>query len=258
MPVFNGERYIRKALDSLLAQVYKDFELIISDNASTDSTPLICKEYQSKDPRIKFFRQEAGIFAWKNYSFVLEKAKGDYFMWAACDDQWSTNCLEQWTDVLDRYPECGVVFSDYKMVNCHDNDRLLNTVGVAASGDKNMIANYIIRLVNLNPQILYGLYRRELISSVGVGNFDFAGLDITLKFSGSHSIKIVPDYLYVMGVKGDEYHPYSYTHKKLNRTAFLRSQAKYLIGTFGVIKAIPLFILLLIVMAKNKIHFWKY
>jgi cellulose synthase/poly-beta-1,6-N-acetylglucosamine synthase-like glycosyltransferase len=57
MPVYNGELYLHEALDSLLSQTFKDFELIISDNASTDSTALICKQYAGKDRRIKYIRQ---------------------------------------------------------------------------------------------------------------------------------------------------------------------------------------------------------
>ena len=61
LPVYNGENHIRKNLDSILAQTFKDFELIISDNASTDSTPAICKEYAKKDKRIRYIKQEKNI-----------------------------------------------------------------------------------------------------------------------------------------------------------------------------------------------------
>ena len=61
MPVYNGEKFIREAIDSLLAQTFSDFELIISDNCSTDKTQEICKEYASKDPRVKYLRQIENI-----------------------------------------------------------------------------------------------------------------------------------------------------------------------------------------------------
>ena len=86
MPVFNGERLIRAALDSLLAQSFSDFELIISDNASTDGTERICREYAGRDKRIRYIRQLANIGGVPNFKFVLDEARGEYFMWSACDD----------------------------------------------------------------------------------------------------------------------------------------------------------------------------
>jgi len=94
MPVYNGEKFIREALDSLLAQTFSDFELIISDNASTDNTEKICQEYLSRDSRIKYIRQDFNKGPGANFRFVLEKSVGTFFMWAACDDTWESNWLE--------------------------------------------------------------------------------------------------------------------------------------------------------------------
>src|SRR3954467_5074495 len=89
LPTYNGEDYLASALDSLLAQTFTDFELIISDNASTDATESICREYAAKDARIRYIRQEKNRGAASNFRFVLDKSGGKYFMWAACDDFWS-------------------------------------------------------------------------------------------------------------------------------------------------------------------------
>jgi glycosyltransferase involved in cell wall biosynthesis len=86
MPIYNAESFLRKRLDSILSQTFLDFELIISDNASTDSTSLICKEYLKKDSRITYFRQEKNMGVTWNFNFVLQEAKSEYFMWAAADD----------------------------------------------------------------------------------------------------------------------------------------------------------------------------
>lgn len=94
MPVYNGEKYIRKALDSLLAQTFTDFELIISDNDSTDKTRLICEEYCDLDKRIHYFSQPKNIGPYNNFLFVLNQASGKYFMWAAHDDYWDSNWIE--------------------------------------------------------------------------------------------------------------------------------------------------------------------
>ena len=93
MPVYNGEKYIREALDSLLAQTFTDFELIISDNASTDNTEKICREYMSIDNRISYLRQVKNVGAVANFDFVLAQAKSSCFMWAAHDDVWDKEYL---------------------------------------------------------------------------------------------------------------------------------------------------------------------
>src|SRR4030067_476273 len=86
VPVYNGELHMRAALEALLAQTFTDFELIISDNASTDNTELICREYAARDTRIYYFRHEKNQGASANFQFVLDQAGGEFFMWAACDD----------------------------------------------------------------------------------------------------------------------------------------------------------------------------
>lgn len=95
MPVYNGEKFIRKSIDSVLNQTFTDFELIISDNASTDSTPTICTEYVKKDNRVHYIRQEKNINMLPNYNFVLRDAKTKYFVWLEYDDFWYPNFLER-------------------------------------------------------------------------------------------------------------------------------------------------------------------
>lgn len=95
MPVYNGEKNIKEALDSLLSQTFKDFELIISDNASTDATESICMEYANRDKRIRYIRQAQNNGALINFNLVLELASGEYFMWAASDDVWSKDWVEK-------------------------------------------------------------------------------------------------------------------------------------------------------------------
>ena len=94
MPVFNGEKYIREAIDTLLRQTFVDFELIISDNASTDGTRVICEDYSARDSRVRFFCHDYNQGAFENFKFVLSQARGKYFMWAAADDKWSANWIE--------------------------------------------------------------------------------------------------------------------------------------------------------------------
>lgn len=105
MPVYNGERFIREALNSLLTQTFADFELIISDNASTDGTEAICREYEIRDERIRYVRWSQNRGAIVNFKFVLNEAVGKYFMWAACDDIRSIDYLELNSNFLEQNPE---------------------------------------------------------------------------------------------------------------------------------------------------------
>jgi glycosyltransferase involved in cell wall biosynthesis len=86
IPVYNGERSINQALDALRAQTYDNLELVISDNASTDSTGEICREYAAKDRRIKYFRNPVNVGLYENFRRVVTLATGEFFMWAAADD----------------------------------------------------------------------------------------------------------------------------------------------------------------------------
>ena len=94
MPVFNGEAFLVDALNDLTSQTFVNFELLISDNCSTDNTEAICREFASRDARISYFRQASNIGAIPNFQFVLDQAAGQYFMWAAADDKWSPNWVE--------------------------------------------------------------------------------------------------------------------------------------------------------------------
>jgi len=95
MPVFNGDAFVGEAIASLLAQTRGDFELIISDNASTDQTPNIISAFAAKDRRIRYVRQKTNIGAEANFRFVLDQARCDSFMWAAADDFWDTHWVER-------------------------------------------------------------------------------------------------------------------------------------------------------------------
>jgi len=102
LPVFNGERYIGEAIESILGQTYRDIELIVSDNASTDRTESICLAYASKDARIKYGRNEKNLGAAENYNRVFRLSAGRYFKWAAHDDVCAPEFLEQCVEVLER------------------------------------------------------------------------------------------------------------------------------------------------------------
>ena len=104
MPVYNGERYLEEALDSILAQSFDDFELVISDNASTDRTEEICRAYAHKDERIRYFRMRENYGVIDNFNNAFRLSAGEYFKWAASDDVCEHDYLRKAVEVLDRDP----------------------------------------------------------------------------------------------------------------------------------------------------------
>jgi glycosyltransferase involved in cell wall biosynthesis len=109
MPVYNGGEDLRRALESILAQTHAGFEVIISDNASTDGlTRELTEEYARRDARIRLTRQPANLDILANFLWVLEQARGEYFMWAAHDDAWSPNFVERLAKALDGTPDAAL------------------------------------------------------------------------------------------------------------------------------------------------------
>lgn len=104
MPVYNGGSLLCKALDTLLAQLFRNFEIIISDNASSDNTEKICREYEKNDSRIRYYRQNINQGVGPNFLFVLKQAKGTYFMWAAHDDTWEPSFIASTLHALTKNP----------------------------------------------------------------------------------------------------------------------------------------------------------
>ncbi|HYL71269.1 MAG TPA: glycosyltransferase [Candidatus Dormibacteraeota bacterium] len=105
MPVHNAERYLSEALDSLLAQDYPNFEVIISDNASSDSTQQICEDYARRDCRVNYHRVPDNMGATWNFNRVFQLARGKYFMWAAYDDIRNPRCVSACVETLEAHPE---------------------------------------------------------------------------------------------------------------------------------------------------------
>lgn len=104
LPVYNGENYLEQSLKSILNQTFEDFELIISDNASTDATQQICLDYAASDRRIRYYRQEKNLGCARNSNFVFEEAKGRLFKWASHDDLHAPTFVERCVEALRQEP----------------------------------------------------------------------------------------------------------------------------------------------------------
>src|SRR4030081_3070087 len=109
LPVYNGSTYLAAAIDSILAQSYGDFDLLISDNASTDGTEEICRNYAQRDPGIRYTRQSQNVGAAANHNLLVPMTDSPYFKWAAHDDLLAPGFLAACGDVLDKHPNVVLV-----------------------------------------------------------------------------------------------------------------------------------------------------
>ena len=115
LPIYNGEKFLRKRIENLLSQTFTDFELIISDNASTDNSVKICKEFMKKDSRIKLYEQDHNIGQFNNYNFLLKNTLGKYFLWVAVDDLLLPEFLEKNLHILETKKNVVTSISKVKM-----------------------------------------------------------------------------------------------------------------------------------------------
>jgi glycosyltransferase involved in cell wall biosynthesis len=135
LPVYNGAVWLSEAIDSLLEQTYGNFELIISDNGSTDETRAICEQYAARDKRIRYERHETNRgLAW-NWNRVFELSNSDYFKWAAYDDLYHPTFLERCLEILEDRPD---------VVWCHSRTQHINDRGELLLGRQTPEISYVM------------------------------------------------------------------------------------------------------------------
>ena len=164
MPAFNLESTVGRAIESLIAQTLRDFELIVSDNVSTDGTEAICRRYAAADPRIRYTRQAAPITPFENFRFVLDAARAPYFMWLPADDYALPRLLERAVAVLEarRDVVCcvpGVEFLDAGGQRWRSSGTFALTGGLRDNVER------FLEDPRDNSRF-YGLYRREIVRAV--------------------------------------------------------------------------------------------
>jgi glycosyltransferase involved in cell wall biosynthesis len=158
MPVFNGERFIAETIDSILAQTFGDFELIISDNASTDGTEKISRNYVDVDARIRYVRNRENLGAAYNYNQTFHLSSGEYFKWACHDDLLRPEFLERCIAVLDADPSTVGAYTGWAPI-----DDAGDPPWRADSPDPVERTRYTFRMERRPPSAIYGLFRSEAL-----------------------------------------------------------------------------------------------
>src|SRR5258706_4754500 len=117
LPVYNGATLLGRAIESLLAQTYLDFELIIADNCSTNGTVELCRDYVMRDSRIRLHQNQINIGAAKNFNRVFELSSGQFFMWAAHDDLWKSTYIAKCVAALEKFPSVVICGTDVSFID---------------------------------------------------------------------------------------------------------------------------------------------
>jgi len=211
LPVFNGEKYIEDALDSILTQTYTDFELIIVDNASTDQTPRICRAYAAKDKRIRYYRNKINLGAVKSHNRAFKLSSGEYFKWAAHDDVLAPDFLSRCINILD---------SDPSIVLCHSKTGCIDEQGKLVG-----VYNYKVRCDSLKTHerfgdlvverwqpswvLILGVIRADVLRMTPLmGNYIGADFNLLAEISLIGRIYEIPEVLFFR-----RSHPESYGHR---------------------------------------------
>ncbi len=225
IPTYERPEGLRNTLRYITRQTYPNIEIIISDNCSSgDETRAVAEQFISEYPYIRYFRQERNIGVMANFKFVLEKAAGEYFMWAADDDEWESNFIE----VCLRSSEsgCSVMtgfVTHYRKSGVRIENRLPD-LQCSLSPYQNA-RNF---LNCMQPSLFYGLHARKSVLFFLSDDFIyFYDCYFILRIILTNGYKTLPnDMLYAAGVDADEYvlkHPDPAQKKKLKYWPFYKA-----------------------------------
>jgi len=196
LPVYNGENYLSESLEALLGQTYEDFELVISDNASTDSTPEICQRYMREDDRIRYIRQERNIGLIPNENFTIRQARTELFKLASHDDLYARDLLKRCVEALDSRPEAVVA---------HCWEARINSAGEITEGLGYSVAassasapeRFRSMLFDGWDDYTYGVMRTDtLLRTRLFGSHHLADRTINVELSLHGPFCLVPDWMY--------------------------------------------------------------
>lgn len=164
MPVYNGENYVRAALDSILAQTFTDFELIVTDNASTDATGEIVSAYAERDSRIRYVRNQQNVGAAKNYNLGYEMARGEYLKWCAHDDMISENFLEVLVKALDENQDASLAFGQVVFIDSNGGTLPSTGFEMPPFADADAVKRFFRAMSHHGTNFpIFGLYRMSAL-----------------------------------------------------------------------------------------------
>ncbi len=196
LPVYNGENYLTESLDALLGQSYANFELILSDNASTDSTADICRHYEAQDSRIRYFRQPRNLGLAGNQNFVVEQARGELFKLASHDDLYARDLIRECIAALDKHRH---------VVLAHSWTAMIDSTGSVTKAIEYPLVTASLRVPERFKSMLfgdggdddYGVIRTEVLRRVAPqGSYHHSDRTIMAEISLYGPFYQIPEWLY--------------------------------------------------------------
>ena len=163
LPVYNGMPHLRAAVDTLLAQTYPNVEIIISDNASTDGTGEFCRALAEVHPRVKYFRNPQNIGPAANFRRVLERARGELFMWASHDDKWNTTFVAALAATLATAPTA--VLATPAVFHIREDDTFCSEPPDRPARGESRVANLKLLYQDHAASWIFGLWRTDWVRS---------------------------------------------------------------------------------------------
>lgn len=204
MTVFNCERFLVEALESLLSQDYENFELIISDNASEDRTPEICREYQARDRRIRYSRNETDMGSLFNYTKVKNLSRGKYYMGATDHDLWHPTLLTKCVAVLENDPEVVICYPRTQRIDVNGNFLFLGPSRFDTRG-MSPAARYVHIINNIaGGEAAYGVMRLENYKRIVINPVWAADLALLSALALDGAFAHLPEVLLSLRIIRDE------------------------------------------------------
>jgi glycosyltransferase involved in cell wall biosynthesis len=205
IPTYNRPAGLRRTLDCILGQSFTDLEVLVSDNASPDPEVAgVCEAYARADPRVRVWRHERNIGMTGNFAHVLREARGEYFMWAADDDEWRPGFIDACVTLLDQ----GAVSAMTGIETLYRGTETIQAqVMPAVAPERPPAENFVAFLRLPTPGMFYGLHRRACLDFVldEARWFDYYDCYVMLRLISAGPVALDPRSLYVAGVDGGAY-----------------------------------------------------
>jgi glycosyltransferase involved in cell wall biosynthesis len=196
LPVYNGERFLAASLDALLAQTFTDFELIISDNGSTDRTGEIARQYEAKDRRVRYVPHPENRGSTFNHNFVVKHARGEFFKWVSDDDLYASDLLQRCMDALDTHPQ--IVLAHAWTAFIDETGQITNAIDYPLTTDVgDPVERFRSLLYTHGGDDFYGIIRMSVLRQIKpFGSFHWADRTIVAELALQGPFYNVPEFLY--------------------------------------------------------------
>ncbi|HEX3959284.1 MAG TPA: glycosyltransferase family 2 protein [Trebonia sp.] len=196
LPVYNGARFLGESIEALLGQSFEDFELIISDNASTDATPDICQQYAAEDPRIRYIRQPRNIGLSPNHNYVIREARGELLKMASHDDLYARDLLKRCIEALDAHPEAILAHGWEARIDFSGN--VIKGLAYSVAADAPQVSERFRSMIFDGwDDYTYGVVRRDVLLRTRLHrSHHLADRTFNTELSLRGPFVLVPDWLY--------------------------------------------------------------